>query len=616
MKNLFLLSLITLLVACGSGSGSGNNDETVTPPEAKPSPQPTPEPSPQPTPEPEPFVPENSSISSLSLVDASGSPLANASVTVSQQSTSSIALLSSENIQLLTTDENGVLVLPTLMPGRYSVSVTLGDIMVSTILEILPNNATESAIVVAPVVVTENSEGGLQVENLEGKEILASLTGVIYGGEGVLENAQIELSGGADTNGAVVSAVTNVDGEFALIINASLNKLPALREATIRIIREGFQTQYIPFNVAEIANAQMVTAITGLNYSLQQKNETVDLFYQEDFEQLSDGAVCGSWSAINPEIAMPPFVAGLNSTNLWHNHTRGLSITNRAVVNGLVSLAPDDQSGGRIPDPQGNSACWYGQSESGDGQGNFFGDSTLNSLNSGAIVSPLIDLTNASAPLALDFNTWWEIEALNPSRSNLMTISVSTDNGGSWNDIARLNPKADSIVFPTDLPHSNRGFNKAPLWLSQEPISLSEFAGQQIKLRFAFTKNERSYNGFRGWLVDDIRIYQGDGTFPRYTESERVVHFDNIFGGFSTIDFYFVGEVIVSYPIQLKLFLREENGAPREVYSETVMPGPFEIIVDYQKPPWLSTAEVSAQVSGSGGVVEWYPVAFYLKSLE
>ena len=551
--------------------------------------------------------------------------MANASVTVSPQSTGNIAALSAQNSQLLTADENGDLVLPDLSPGRYVLSITIGDVTVSTVLEILPNNAAESTTVAAPIVVSEDPEGDLLAESLEGKGIFASLTGVIYGDSGVLENVQIELSGGVGTNGAVASAVTNADGEFSLIINVSLDKLLAMREATIRIVREGFQTQYIPFNVAEIANVQTVTAIAGLNYSLQPQTELVETFYQEDFEQLTDGAVCGMWSAASFEAITPPegipddvpgeepvkviptslsilVAANLDAVeeaealNLWHSHSSGLSIINQAVVENLVSLAPDDQSGGKIPDPQGNYACWYGQSAAGNvGQGNFLGDiddtnggvesdgGESDRYNAGAIVSPLIDLTNASAPLALDFNTWWEIESVNPNENgfDLMIISVSTDNGSSWSDIARLNPLSDPIGGErAPLPYSNRGFNKAPLWLSQEPVSLSDFAGQQIKLRFAFTTQDSLYNGFRGWLVDDIAIYQGEGSFPG---SQQGVEFgDYIAGGLGnfnveTSTLNYSGEVVSGEAVVLQLLAYNEIGEPSVISEQALNTGDFSV---------------------------------------
>ncbi|WP_419812218.1 hypothetical protein [Bacterioplanoides sp.] len=622
MKNLFLLSLITLLVACGSGSGSGNNDGTVTPPEAKPSPQPTPEPS------PEPFVPENSSISSLSLVDAQGTPLANAMVEVSPQAeadSSAFAFMALDS-QILTTDENGNLVLSELAPGTYRVTVTLAGVTVFTTLEIRPDNASENTALALPIVVLESDSGEINTESLQGQGIFASLNGVIYSAGGVLANAQIEISGGIETNGAIATALTNERGEFSLIINVALNKLLAVRDATIRIVREGFQPLVIPFNLADIANATTVTALTGLNYLLLPQTEITDVLYQEDFEQLADTAVCGMWVAasfgddLGPDIPLEdddliPFAMmtaddseddSLSLTNLWHSHGQGLAIVNQAVVENLVMLAPDDQSNGLVPDPNDNLACWYGQAEGGNiGQGNFLGDfgntnggqeldgGESDSANGGAIVSPLIDLTNASAPLALTLNTWWEIESVNPNENgfDLMAISVSTDNGETWEDLARLNPLSDPVgtddVDRAPLPYSNRGYNRAPAWLALEPISLSEFAGQQIRLRIGFATQDEFYNGFRGWLVDDIAIFNGEGTFPRYQNPEEVEDFDNYItsdlGSFSQLNstLSYSGLLVADEAVTLQLIAYNEVGKENVLLEQLVEPGGFNLSADY-----------------------------------
>ncbi|WP_028671046.1 hypothetical protein [Saccharospirillum impatiens] len=70
------------------------------------------------------------------------------------------------------------------------------------------------------------------------------------------------------------------------------------------------------------------------------------------------------------------------------------------------------------------------------------------------------------------------------------------------------------------LPFSNRGYNKAPAWLWQEPIDISDYTGEQLRLRFTFDTVDELYNGFRGWLVDEVRILNQAGTFPRWTGGE------------------------------------------------------------------------------------------------
>src|SRR5690606_17562160 len=134
---------------------------------------------------------------------------------------------------------------------------------------------------------------------------------------------------------------------------------------------------------------------------------------------------------------------------------------------------------------------WYGQATGNDlGTGNFLGTfestqggseldgGTSDRENGGSLVSPVIDLTNEEAPLALSFRTWWEIESENPNKAGFdrMIVEYSLDIGSTWNDLARLNPFTDPEATGVNrypLPFSSRGFNRAPAWLWQEPINIS-----------------------------------------------------------------------------------------------------------------------------------------------
>ena len=528
MKAYSILILAGLLAACGGGSGSSGNSgggDNGTPPGN--------------------YTPVTQNLSQLSLLDASGKPLSEAQVTISPKNTAGIAVaavFASNSVQL-TTDSNGHITFPDLAPGSYTLTITISGVTVTTTLEIRAENASGSSTVAAPLVITDNG-----AESLEGQGFFASLSGIIFDADGPLNNAQIEISGGAATNGAIATATTDNDGHFVLIVNVSLSKLLAIKTATIRISRDGYGTRVIPLDLTQIS------ALSGLNFSLQAATGNSDALYSENFEQPVSEAACGSWMTVSVSQSYtgagegPEPLATLNAEdapaeatdeelqNLWHSHNAGLDIINQALTNDLVLLAPDDTSAGKVPDPLSNRACWYGQAASGDvTQGNFLGEpeepqeeldgGTSLTPNGGAIVSPDIDLSAETGPLSLTFRTWWEIEAVNPNENgfDLMTIEYSTDDI-QWTPIARLNPLSDPVGLDDQdrapLPYSNRGYNKAPAWLWQEPIDISDLAGEQIKLRFRFNTQDELYNGFRGWLVDDISIKREAGTFPRYLERE------------------------------------------------------------------------------------------------
>lgn len=297
--------------------------------------------------------------------------------------------------------------------------------------------------------------------------------------------------------------------------------MPSLNNAVWRVTHDDFSPLVIT-NLDVLGTG----AVTGFNHGLVQGNASANVLYRETFSQTASSATCGAWTsdAVNG-----------GALNLWHSHTANPGLRNQALDDDLVKLAPDDQSQGAIPNPGSTRACWYGQpgNTPATGQGNFIGTAdatsggeilgggTSDAPNAGAIVSPLIDLTSVSSPLSVTFRNWWEIESVNPNNEgfDLMSVQISTDNGDTWATLARLNPLSDPIgqADRAPLPYSNRGYNKAPAWLWQEPIDISEFAGEQIRLRLEFDTVDELYNGFRGWLVDEIRIINQAGTFPLWT---------------------------------------------------------------------------------------------------
>ena len=166
-------------------------------------------------------------------------------------------------------------------------------------------------------------------------------------------------------------------------------------------------------------------------------------------------------------------------------------------------------------------------------QGNFLLDHEVGSIeldggtsssfsNAGSIVSPVIDLSSEGSPLSLRFKTWWEIESVNPNDQgfDLMLIEYAVRNADAtvWTPLAVLNPSVDPVdnLNREPIPYSNSGYNQAPQWLAQENIPIDDLAGSLVQLRFSFLTMDNLYNGFRGWLVDDVEIIREQGSFPLY----------------------------------------------------------------------------------------------------
>jgi hypothetical protein len=459
-------------------------------------------------------------VSQLSVTDVNGQPLADAQIEVTPVSTvpgaPSLAA-SLAPIYTLITDNNGLIVLDDLGEGLYTLSISIQGITFSITLEISSENLQALASVMTPVSVADN---GIvtQVSNA----IIASISGSVLNAQGSgIANAQVSISGGVATNGTFASAVTNTDGAYKLLINVSETYTSDINASKIIVSATGYTTAIIePFQVLDGANK------AGVNFTLTEEIASENtVLYSENFE-----ADTNDWT-VNK-------LSGLDENNTWHIHSSDITGINTAYTKGLVKLAPNDTSAGAIPAPIGTKCFWYGNGEKSDSTFGSFLDisnSTNDSLdggsgseNSGELISPAIDLINATGSVYVTFDTFWEIESVDPNVNgfDIMTVSVSNDNGSTWRDLARLNPFSDPVsdLDVSPIPFSNTGFNSAPAWLKQEGISLVDsngdsLAGQTIKLKFTFETKDGAYNGFRGWMVDDIVIKEGVGTFPLIEES-------------------------------------------------------------------------------------------------
>ena len=403
----------------------------------------------------------------------------------------------------------GIVKLPKLAAGTYYVLVTKnGQSAVSAFL-IHPKN-TNKSIVLNVVLNCLDQDCQTLSDAPVNDAVVGTFSGqVIFKGK-PLANAQVSLSGGTATNGAFVSALTDANGYFTLSFNVSNDLLEALKNATLTINGAGINT--ITKKVTVIASSA-----SGYQFEVLPETVSADAVWRETFE--ADSATRNAWTRSQPSVANVD----------WQLLNKGHNIRNNQV-NQRVRLAPNDQSQGKVPEPlQGNTAYWYGDKVNGNFIGALsdssmapeFDGGTSNTHNMGELISPAINLSQYQAPLSLSFKTWWEIESVNPNNQgfDLMNILVSTDGGNSFKTLARLNPLADpsSAYERAPIPYSNLGFNLAPAAVQQEAISLDEYAGKaNVQLKFQFRTVDQLYNGFRGWMIDDVVIQKKAGTFPLF----------------------------------------------------------------------------------------------------
>ncbi|GAA5557464.1 hypothetical protein Asch01_02194 [Acinetobacter schindleri] len=522
IATMLLASTGMLMTGCGSDSGSSGSS---TPPS-------------QTTPE-ETVTPANG-VERLIITDASHLALADADIRIlsAAQWSNNVTSISDNNTvdhslfvqydrlpvindfssaREYTTDHLGVSGSVHLAPGIYYILVRKHSKTAIVPFIIHPTNTNKELSINVPLT-CNNAE--CETIHPVNEAIIGTLSGQVLVQGQPLANAQVSLSGGAATNGAFVTALTDAKGYFSLAFNVSDELGDTLKNATLMISAPGY--------ISLTKQVAVTSSISGgSQFTLIQNTEATTSIWQETFEE--DSATRDEWEK-----------ASTVEETKWSLLQKNHKIINKDV-NRLVTLAPDDSSNGKLPDPaQGNYAYWYGNS----GAGNFLNKETsllteegqpaetrLNGGTSeqayyGTLTSPVIDLSAIQKPLSLSFKTWWEIESVNPSSRgyDAMDVEVSV-NGGEFKKLARLNPLSDpqTDYKRWSIPFSNFGFNLAPQFAQQEAISLDDYAGQSnVKIRFKFDTVDQYYNAFRGWIIDDIVIQNQPGTFPLYNDKEEV----------------------------------------------------------------------------------------------
>jgi hypothetical protein len=229
-------------------------------------------------------------------------------------------------------------------------------------------------------------------------------------------------------------------------------------------------------------------------------------------------------TTIDPVAYETSFEAGIGdwtTTGLWHaSSLTKLSDAGArtAIVNSAfptyVALGAGDASSGALPAAfHGSNALWYGQDLTGNYSGGLAAEQPVNSggtsivSNAGRASSPPFVVPNTVNSVWFTFQSWFEIESQNPATYDLLDVQVENMAApGAYALLTRLNPAADPTTSPRgNLPFTSGGFNVAPVWRLQA-LDLSAYQGKTIRLHFNFSTRDTRYNGFRGWIVDDLRV--------------------------------------------------------------------------------------------------------------
>ncbi|MFA4956985.1 MAG: VWA domain-containing protein [Candidatus Methanoperedens sp.] len=199
------------------------------------------------------------------------------------------------------------------------------------------------------------------------------------------------------------------------------------------------------------------------------------------------------------------------ATGFWHREYKPdqYFVTYPDINPTLVTL-PDI---GSLPAAySGNYVWWYGENSTGTFIGSAYNSAfqtpnnggTSTQSNYGTLTSPAINLASVTTA-SLSFMTWWEIEGVDVNKFDMMYVDLSNDNGATFTELGSLNPLND-VNGAHYMPYSSGGLAMPGQWYKVS-MDISNYTGSsQVKIRFRFNTNDANYNGFRGWLIDDVSI--------------------------------------------------------------------------------------------------------------
>ncbi|MBK6911661.1 MAG: IPT/TIG domain-containing protein [bacterium] len=255
-------------------------------------------------------------------------------------------------------------------------------------------------------------------------------------------------------------------------------------------------------------------------------------------------------------------------------------VLNPTINPTMVSL-PDE---GFLPTAHnGNHVLWYGETSTGSFIGSDFdpiqgshSGGTSNGSNTGWAITPEFDLTNVGEA-TLTFWTWWEIEGVDVPWFDLMLVEASTDGGSTWSPVGsgQLNP-LDDVNAADHVGYSSGGVGEPGVWV-HHAFQLNQFTGNLCAIRFRFDTVDPLFNGFRGWLIDEVSV-TGAGDPPpdiSHMQPNRGdrdnlihVHGDNFRSG---AQFFIGDQLCVSVVLAEDLAQIIVPNMRRDVYNVTVI---------------------------------------------
>jgi ELWxxDGT repeat protein len=144
--------------------------------------------------------------------------------------------------------------------------------------------------------------------------------------------------------------------------------------------------------------------------------------------------------------------------------------------------------------------------------------------NTGTLTSPEVDLRDATHPVLI-YREWRSVEDTPlgdyaqvwiSTGSNQWTIVSDSDVGTAIDPLNWPGPASEALGWSMTV-HSE--FD-TPQWRSRA-IDLSAYVGHKIRLRFLFDTANPNFNGYEGWYVDDVNVFDAAPALHATTVSNQ-----------------------------------------------------------------------------------------------
>jgi len=175
-----------------------------------------------------------------------------------------------------------------------------------------------------------------------------------------------------------------------------------------------------------------------------------------------------------------------------------------------ISAAGSDASGRSPAAPQGTRYGWLASLSSGNylGAGGtcFSGDGGTSAARiTGQLTSPNIVVPAGQNSLFLSFRSWFEIESQEITGHDLMQYEILDAGTNQVLLFGQLNDELSNPDVLESVPTTSGGVNAAPVFVLRTAPA-ANLGGKTVKIVFLFDSVDELYNGFRGWVVDDVRL--------------------------------------------------------------------------------------------------------------